>query len=99
MGNSQLTAIHELTPENLDLCQRRVLKFAAVSDDQIVIKDVKVGEDHNSEPITIRTMLCGDPNKPTLVYCHGYGGSGALFFNLIKSLITKFYVIYIDMPG
>lgn len=98
MGNTQLSEIHELTPENLNLCQRRVLEFANVPADQIVIKDVKVGE-HDSEDITIRTMLCGDSSKPTLVYCHGYGGSGALFFNLMKSLIQKFYVIFIDMPG
>ena len=99
MGNSQLTQIHELTPENLDLCQRRVLKFTDIPDDQIVIKDIIVGYYNNIEPITIRTMLCGDSTKPTLVYCHGYGGSGALFFNIIKSLIEKFYVIFIDMPG
>jgi abhydrolase domain-containing protein 6 len=30
---------------------------------------------------------------------HGYGGSGALFFRIFKSLIEHFCVITIDIPG
>ena len=76
-----------------------MLNLSGLTEDEIKIIDVKVDE-HDSEPITIRTLLCGqDDGKPKLVYCHGYGGSGALFFNLMKPLIQKFYVIFLDMPG
>ena len=75
-----------------------MLSFSGVPKDQITIKDINVAED-DSEPVTIRTILCGDSSKPALVYCHGYGGSGTLFYKFIKGLISKFYLILIDQPG
>jgi hypothetical protein len=54
-----------------------VLNLSGVDSNLIVIKDVKVG-DFDGKPITIHTLVCGTEEKPKLVYCHGYGGSGAL---------------------
>ena len=45
------------------------------------------------------TIVAGDPNKQTLVLVHGYGGSGTLFYKVIKGLTENFYVIVIDLIG
>ena len=68
--------------------------------DQIIQKEVKVGE-FNNEDVYIHTILCGDKSegKPTLVMMHGYGGSGALFFKCLKKLCAKFYIILVDIIG
>ena len=47
----------------------------------------------------IRTNIFGDQTKPVLVLMHGYGGSGALFYRILKSLSEHFCVITIDIPG
>jgi pimeloyl-ACP methyl ester carboxylesterase len=37
--------------------------------------------------------------KPILVFMHGFGGSGALFFKIFKSLMERFCLIMIDIVG
>jgi hypothetical protein len=38
----------------------------------------------DNEPVHIRTNICGIETNPFLVFIHGYGSSGALFFKIIK---------------
>lgn len=45
------------------------------------------------------TILIGDPSKPKLVLCHGFGGSGCLYYRVMKGLAQKFYLIIIDLVG
>ena len=49
----------------------------------------------------MRTIKCGikSENKPILVLTHGYGGSSSLFYKVLKTLVSKFYLIMFDMPG
>jgi len=47
----------------------------------------------------IHTIKCGDENKETLVLLHGYGGSGLLFFPMLKQLAKKYRVFCIDLLG
>ena len=98
MGNCQERQKHKLTTEHLDATERAVLNLSGVNPDLIVVKDVPVGEYKNT-PVTIRTCICGTADKPTLVLCHGYGGSGPLFFKVIAPLIEKFHLILIDIIG
>ena len=51
--------------------------------------------------MTINTVVCGPPetNRPTMVLVHGYGGSGALFYKVIKQLSEKFKLILMDLIG
>ena len=58
-----------------------------------------IGKDNKDENIHIRTIICGDNKKPKLVFIHGYGASGAMYFNLIKPLTEHFHLIMIDMLG
>jgi len=62
--------------------------------------NVKVGE-FKGEDVFMHTIICGqqDDNKPVLVLCHGYGGSGALFYKIIKSLTENFTLIFFDLVG
>ena len=45
------------------------------------------------------TIVVGDPSKPALVLVHGFGGSGSLFYKVMKGLSENFYVIIIDLIG
>ena len=55
------------------------------------LKDVNIDEQNY-----IRTISIGDSSKPTLVLVHGYGGSGVMFWKIIKPLIEHYYLIIID---
>lgn len=45
------------------------------------------------------TILVGDTSKPTLLLVHGFGGSGSLFYKVMKGLSEHFYLIIIDLVG
>ena len=60
------------------------------------IRKVVVNEEENRH---VTTIIAGDPAKPTMVLVHGYGGSGTLFYKVLKGLTENFHVIVIDMIG
>jgi pimeloyl-ACP methyl ester carboxylesterase len=97
MGSSP--SQHDLTKENLENAELEILKHAGLDMNEIERKNVKVGTEPNGNDIYIRTLMCGDKQKPTLVLVHGFAGSGALFYKIMKILCSRFYVIYLDMPG
>ena len=41
----------------------------------------------------------GDRSKQRLVLVHGYGGSGIMFWKIIKPIAEKYYLILIDILG
>jgi pimeloyl-ACP methyl ester carboxylesterase len=41
----------------------------------------------------------GDKSKQTLVLVHGYGGSGAMFWKIIKALSENYHLLLIDILG
>ena len=45
------------------------------------------------------TILVGDKTKPTLVLVHGFGGSAALFYRVMKGLAEHFYLVMFDIIG
>ena len=47
----------------------------------------------------VNTIEVGDPSLPKAVFIHGYGGSGALFYKVIKNLSVHFRTICIDIIG
>ena len=53
----------------------------------------------------LRTIEVGFPKpdsnetKPKLVFIHGYGASGAMFWSVMKPLSEHFHVIFVDLPG
>jgi pimeloyl-ACP methyl ester carboxylesterase len=51
------------------------------------------------KPVFIHTVICGSRNNPVLVLVHGYGGSGALFFKIIKQICKYFCLIFVDIIG
>ena len=61
--------------------------------------DVAVGKEPDGAPITIHTIAFGSRDKPTLVYVHGYGGSGAMQFLMYEQLSRYFRVYFIDVIG
>jgi pimeloyl-ACP methyl ester carboxylesterase len=65
---------------------------------------VKIGK-HEEEDILIRTIFINvkneapTENKQTLVLLHGYGGSGCLFYPILKKLGESFEVVLVDIVG
>jgi pimeloyl-ACP methyl ester carboxylesterase len=75
-----------------------MLKLSGLPIEQIQQKNIKVGE-FNKQPINIRTMICGDETKPKLVFLHGFGASGPLYYTIIKPLAEHFCLILLDNIG
>lgn len=40
-----------------------------------------------------------DQGKPTIVFVHGYGASGIIFYRLYKELSEKYHVVFMDLLG
>ena len=47
----------------------------------------------------IHTIQVGDRSKEKLVLVHGYGGSGVMFWPIIKTLAEHFHLIMVDILG
>ena len=77
-----------------------MLSFSGLPADQIEQRNVKVGE-FKGKDVYIHTLILGDndESKPVLVLCHGYGGSGALFYKIMQPLVSKFRLIMFDIIG
>jgi len=77
-----------------------VLMFSGLPKEHIEVKNVVVGY-HKGNAVSLHTVICwdGDEDKPTLVLVHGYGGSGALFYKIIRQLCTRFKLILVDLIG
>ena len=82
-----------------------VLLLSGLPSDEIRTKNVLVGT-YKKQDVHIRTIICGSgpenqlgEKKPILVLVHGYGGSGALFYKIIKRLTEYFHLILIDIIG
>lgn len=93
MGNCKAK---QLTPENLKLAESNLLEFSGLQPEEYQVTQVAVNDDESQWMTTIRV---GDQSKPTLVLVHGFGGSGALYYKVLKGLAENFYLIVIDIIG
>ena len=85
-----------LTPGSLKKAERDLLSFSGLSDEEYEVRKVVVDEEQKHH---ISTIIAGDPNKPSMVLVHGFGGSGTLFYKQLKGLAENFHVIVIDIIG
>ena len=83
MGNTAAVN-HETCVE----AERRVLALSGLPENKIRARDVQIWEDCNIRTIEVGFDEPGD--LPKLVFIHGYGGSGALFFNIMQRLSEHF---------
>jgi abhydrolase domain-containing protein 5 len=51
------------------------------------------------DDVYVSTILAGDKSKPVLVLVHGFGGSAALFYKVMKRLTEHFYLVMFDIIG
>ena len=54
-------------------------------------------DEENQHHVT--TIIVRDDTKPTMVLVHGYGGSGTLFYKVMKGLSENFKLIIFDIIG
>ena len=93
MGSSKSTL---LTPGSLKKAERELLEYGGIFPSDYQSKKVAANEDGS---LMINTILVGNLENPTLVLVHGFGGSGAMYYRVIKGLAENFYLIIIDLPG
>ena len=72
-----------------------MLQFSGIPYEDFKIHNVIIDESGNY----IHTIEVGNKSKRTLVLVHGYGGSGVMFWKIIKTLSQHFYLILIDIIG
>lgn len=72
-----------------------MLGYTGIPIEDFEITDVVIDLEGNS----IRTIQAGDRTKQKLVLVHGFGGSGVMFWRIIKPLAEKFHLILIDILG
>ena len=91
---------YALSDANMLHHELRLLQVSGLPDREIRQENVVVG-DHKGSPVYIHTLFLGDqnPRKPTLVLTHGYGGSGALLYKILRPLADRFRLIVFDLPG
>jgi pimeloyl-ACP methyl ester carboxylesterase len=51
------------------------------------------------KPMKIRTLMVGNPEKQKVVLVHGFGGSGAMFWKILRPLSEHYYIIMPDILG
>lgn len=83
--------------------------MAGMPEEQIKRIDVRVGQwvnDGKVEDVMMRTTIVGKDahhhkksTMPKLVWVHGFAGSGALFFQVYKSLSQNFLCYFVDVIG
>ena len=96
MGNN-----HVVSRENLLAAEARVLALSGLSPFEIKTYDLEIWDG-----CSIRTTEVGFPfeeskegKKPIMVFMHGYNGSGAVFYEIMKPLAQHFHTIFIDIIG
>ena len=85
-----------LTPGSIKQAERELLAFSGLQQDEYEVRKVFTNAE---ETCYMTTILAGDISKPTLVLVHGFGGSGSLFYKVMKGLTEHFYLIIIDLVG
>ena len=89
---------NDLTDENSIQCAFDVLQFTGLPLDDFNVKNIVVDE-RNGKEVCIRTIICGDEQKPKLVFIHGFGASGPAYYKIIKSLSDHFCLVFHDLIG
>ena len=96
-GNSGKFAL--LTPGSLKKAERDLLVYSGLDASEYEVRKVVIVDMPDRPKLHITTIIAGNPEKPTMVLVHGYGGSGTLFYNVLKGLAENFHVIVIDLIG
>ena len=68
-----------------------------IQEDEKIVEGGSTGE--KKPPNYIRTIQVGQRSNQRLVLVHGYGGSGIMFWKVIKPLAERYHLILIDILG
>jgi len=73
----------------------KMLKHTGIPVKDFKISNIIIDDSGNY----IHTIEVGDKSKQHLVLLHGYGGSGIIFWKIIKELAQHYYLILVDIIG
>ena len=78
--------------------EAKVLKYSGLElNRDLFVYDVPI--EMNNKTYKIHTYRCGDHNTEELVLLHGYAGTSALYYPMLKELSEKYKVYCIDFIG
>ena len=110
MGNNLFAPVKSKyihNTNNLNKLESQLLTYSGLPRKWFRKEDVPSGK-YQGQIIYQRTILVAEcyfdsskqfGQKEILVLLHGYGGSGALFFPIIKALSEKFDLVLLDIIG
>ena len=79
------------SPEKLDAAEKKLIEFSGVE-----VTSHKIPVDNYNY---LYCLTCGDPSNPPFVLLHGYGGSGLMFFRILKALCSRYSLYIVDHLG
>lgn len=78
--------------------EEKVLSYSGLElNKELFVYDVPI--ELGGKNYKIHTYRCGDNNKEDMVLLHGYGGSSALYYPMLKGLTERYRVHCIDFVG
>lgn len=93
MGNCKARL---LTPDAIKQAETHLLEYSGLTKDEYEVRTVYTDEERVN---FMTTIIAGDPSNPKLILVHGFGGSGSLYYKVMKGLSQNFYLIIIDLIG
>jgi hypothetical protein len=113
MGNEltkKSTSKYILDQKTFKRLEKDLLEFSGLQSERIIQKSVRVDLYKNKQvensdgsivvrQSTISTIIIGDDSKPPLVWLHGYGAAGALFYRIMEGLSHRFQIFFVDLIG
>lgn len=78
-------------PDELARAERKLVEYSGV---EITSRMIPINNCNY-----LHCLNSGDKSLPPLVLLHGYGGSGLIFYKLIKDLSSRYYLYIVDHLG
>jgi pimeloyl-ACP methyl ester carboxylesterase len=76
-----------------------IIRIGLKIDEDVFIKDIDINYHGNNHIHTIICIRDDQRLKPSILFIHGYQGTGVLFYKLFKDFVDQFNVYCIDMIG
>jgi len=81
--------------------ERRLLALSGIQDQYIQVSDLFINETEYIHCITVNKVnpIVTEEKNNVILFLHGYGGFGAVYYKILGQLAENFYCVAIDAPG
>mmetsp|Transcript_18249 Transcript_18249/g.22757 ORF Transcript_18249/g.22757 Transcript_18249/m.22757 type:complete len:106 (+) Transcript_18249:145-462(+) len=74
-------------------------KYTGIAPDNYRANFVEISPYCHLRTIEIGFKPLDGQEKPKLVFIHGFGASGLMFWRIMRPLAEHYHVIFVDLPG